>query len=118
MQITPSGDVWWLPYNPDDVGANYGANWSKIALSATLPTNSPGSSGNGNGTGNTNGTSGSNPPTTRTGTGNSVSTNAPSNTGFNAQNSENSADGRYSFNGLLVGATVALLGLAGLFSSF
>jgi hypothetical protein len=40
VQMTTSGDVYWIPFNPDDVGPNYGATWTKIALSlnATPPT--------------------------------------------------------------------------------
>ncbi|KAG8756871.1 hypothetical protein FRC14_002578 [Serendipita sp. 396] len=38
VQITTSGEIFWLPYNPDDGQANYGAVWSKLALSIPVAT--------------------------------------------------------------------------------
>jgi hypothetical protein len=38
VQMTNSGDVYWIPYNPDDAGPNYGATWSKLGLSLAPPT--------------------------------------------------------------------------------
>ncbi|CAG7847756.1 SubName: Full=Uncharacterized protein {ECO:0000313/EMBL:CCA69528.1} [Serendipita indica DSM 11827] len=44
VQMTTSGDVYWMPYNPEDAQANYGANWSRIALNLTTPTPATGNS--------------------------------------------------------------------------
>jgi len=33
VQITKSGDVYWIPFNPDDAGPNYSATWSKLQMS-------------------------------------------------------------------------------------
>ena len=30
--MTSTGDVYWISYDPDDTGPNYGATWSKLAL--------------------------------------------------------------------------------------
>jgi hypothetical protein len=33
VQMTKSGDVYWIPFDPDNIGPNYSANWTKLALS-------------------------------------------------------------------------------------
>jgi hypothetical protein len=40
VQMTTSGEVYWIPINPNNTAANYGATWSKIALPISLPSTS------------------------------------------------------------------------------
>jgi hypothetical protein len=37
VRITTSGEVSWIPIDPNNTAGNYGATWSKIALPIPLP---------------------------------------------------------------------------------
>jgi hypothetical protein len=37
VQMTTSGEVYWIPINPNNSAANYGATWSQITLPISLP---------------------------------------------------------------------------------
>jgi len=99
VQMTKSGDVYWLPISQDNAQANYGATWSKLALGIPLAT----VHNNTNGTNSTN--SGSNSSGTHTGT-----APVPSNTTSAALRNinDNSSPGIF----------MVLLGLCGIWSLF
>lgn len=104
VQMTSSGELWWIPLNPDDAQPNYSATWSKINFAVNTPTANPSGSGNGN----TNGSASSSQTSTRTGVANSPSSNS---------SVPNSASHAHGSLGLLSTGLLTLgLGFCGLWS--
>lgn len=101
VQMTTGGEVYWIPIDPDNTAANYGAAWSKIALPITFATQTSDSASN-----NSNNSTRSGSTTTGTHTGTTPSATTSSSAALRSVN-----------DNPILGIFIIGLGLCGIWSS-